>query len=106
MQLLDQAGGQVAVTIVGARADSSRRKQQIQAEIDRFRKTYPQYKKNPAVFMAQYWADTKQQILASPDVERIFLPYGSKEIRLNLGHNPAFLKQSQIRKYAQQVQDQ
>lgn len=106
MTLLDQAGGKVANTIMTARAESSRRKEQIQAEIDRFRKTYPQYVKNPAVFMAQYWADIKQQILTSPDVERIYLPAGSKEIRLYLGHNQDFLKQSQIRKYTEQAQGQ
>lgn len=106
MELLDQAGGMVAHTIVSARAESSRRTQQIRAEISRFRKAYPQYLRNPALFMAQYWADTKQQILTSRDIERIYMPAGSKEIRLNLGHNPDFLRQSQIRKYTEQTQGQ
>lgn len=103
MQLLERAGGRVAHAVESAKAEASRRNQQIQAEVNRFRKAYPQYIRNPAVFMAQYWADTKQQILASPMVERIYLPRGSKEIRLNLGHNPNFSKQLEIDRYNEQA---
>ena len=39
----------------------------------------------------------------SPELEVIYLPFASKEIRMTLDHNPQFLKAREARKYAGQV---
>ena len=103
MELLDKAGGLVASAIGSSRAESSRRVEQIKAETNRFLRWYPTYRQNPGLFRAQYWAQTRMAIFNSPEVEFIFLPPGDKEIRLNLGHNPNYLKNKEVRRYSEQV---
>ena len=40
----------------------------------------------------------------SPKLEVIYLPMGSKEIRMTLDHNPEFLKAKEREKYQKQVE--
>ncbi len=64
---------------------------------------HDKYLANPSIFIAQLWADAKADIMNSPNLEVIYLPSNSKEIRLMLDHNPQFLKKQEVDKYQQQV---
>jgi hypothetical protein len=100
---IDEAGGEVAQTIGLALAERSRVELGIRAEVNRFQALHDKYKANPEIFMAQLWSDTKRQIMDSPDLEVVYLPYASKELRLKLDHNPQFLKDRERRQYEQDV---
>ncbi len=97
--LIDAAGGTVASTIGGAMADASRRDLSVRAEVNRFRDLYGKYQANPSIFIAQQWAEVKADIMDSPELEVVYLPFAGKEIRMTLDHNPQFLKAREARKY-------
>jgi regulator of protease activity HflC (stomatin/prohibitin superfamily) len=103
LALLDTVGGKVASTIGQAMADRSRQELSVRAEVQRFRHLYGEYQANPGIFIAQLWAEAKADIMDSPELEVIYLPFASKEIRMTLDHNPQFLKAREARKYAGQV---
>lgn len=98
----ERTGGRVASAIGDARGEGSRREKQVQAEIGRFTELYPVYQQDPALFLASQWAEAKQEILSNPEVELMYLPHAGKEIRLNLGHNPGFLRDREIRARTEQ----
>jgi regulator of protease activity HflC (stomatin/prohibitin superfamily) len=103
LALVDTVGGTVASTIGQAMADRSRLELSVRAEAQRFRHLYSEYKANPSIFVAQLWAEIKADIMNSPELEVIYLPFASKEIRMTLDHNPRFLKAREARKYSEQV---
>ncbi len=103
LTMIDTAGGTVASTIGQAMAESSRTELAVRAEVRRFEDLYDKYLANPGIFIAQLWADVKADIMNSPNLEVIYLPPNSKEIRLMLDHNPQFLKKQEVDKYQQQV---
>jgi len=103
LSLIDTAGGTVASTIGQAMAESSRTELAVRAEVRRFQDLYDKYLANPSIFIAQLWAEVKADILDSPNVEVIYLPSDSKEIRLLLDRNPQFLRKQEMDKYQQQV---
>ncbi len=103
LSLIDNAGGEVSFAIGQAMAERSRQELTVRAEVNRFQSLYEKYKQNPEVFLAQLWSDTKQEIMDSPDIEVIYLPYASKELRLKLDHNPQFLKNRERRQYTDQL---
>lgn len=103
LALIDKAGGEIANTIGDAMAERSRLDLSVRAEVRRFQDLYSKYEANPSIFIMQLWADARAEILSSPELEVIYLPYGGKELRMTLDHNPQFLKAREARKYAQQV---
>lgn len=103
LSLVDAAGGMVASMIGQAMAERSRLELAVRAEVRRFQDLYDKYQANPHIFIAQLWADAKADIMDSNKLEVIYLPMGSKEIRMTLDHNPEFLKAKERDKYQQQV---
>jgi hypothetical protein len=106
LALIDSVGGKVASVIGQAMADRSRLDLSVRAEVQRFRHLYNEYKANPSIFIAQLWAEIKADIMKAPELEVVYLPFASKEIRMTLDHNPQFLKAREARKYAGQVSGQ
>jgi len=102
--LEDEAGGRVAKVLGEAQAYRTRILQKVQAEVRRFRELYPKYKENPSIFIQRLWEDVKEEVFTSPDVEVFYLPPGSKEIRLQMNRNPQYLREREMRKYREQVQ--
>jgi modulator of FtsH protease HflK len=103
LALIDTVGGKVASTIGQAMADRSRQDLSVRAEVQRFRHLYGEYQANPGIFISQIWAEAKADIMDSPELEVIYLPFAGKEIRMTLDHNPQFLKAREARKYSEQV---
>ncbi len=100
--LIDTAGGTVASTISEAQADASRRELSVRAEVNRFRDLYGKYQANPSLFINQQWSEVKADIMDSPELEVVYLPFAGKEIRMTLDHNPQFLKAREARQYGKQ----
>lgn len=101
--LLRQAGGEAARLILEARTYYTETVQSIEATAQKFRRLLPQYRRNPAILLRQLWADTKRELL-SGDVEKLYLPEGAKEIRVQLGHNPELFRQRELKRYRRQVE--
>ena len=77
--------------------------QSIQAPARQFRDLLPKYRRNPAIVLTELWYDTKTEVLAGEN-EKVLLPVGAKEIRLQMGRNPAFFRDQELRRYREQTQ--
>ena len=101
--LLTKVGGGAARLILEARTYYTETVQSIQATVSKFEKLLPEYRRNPEVALIEIWSDTKREVLGG-DVEKVYLPAGAKEIRVQMGRNPAVFRQRELEKYRQQTE--
>jgi len=101
--MLTKAGGGAARLILEARTYYTETVQSIQATASKFEKLLPEYRRNPEVALIEIWSTTKRQVL-SGNVEKVYLPAGAKEIRVQMGRNPAVFRQRELDKYRRQTE--
>jgi len=101
--LLTKVGGGAARLILEARTYYTETVQSIQATVSKFEKLLPEYRRNPEVALIEIWYDTKREVLGG-DVEKVYLPAGAKEIRMQMGRNPAVFRQRELEKYRRQTE--
>ena len=101
--LLDEAGGEASAMLLEARSYYTETVQSIQATARQFRDLLPKYRRNPAIVLTELWYDTKTAVLTGEN-EKVLLPVGAKEIRLQMGRNPAFFRDRELRRYREQTQ--
>jgi len=101
--LLDEAGGEAAGMLLEARSYYTETVQSIQATARQFRDLLPKYRRNPAIVVTELWYDTKQAVLGGEN-EKMFLPVGAKELRVQVGRNPAFFREQELRRYREQME--
>ena len=100
--LLNEAGGEAASRILDARSYYSETVQSIQSTAKKFEELLPEYRRNPAIVLMQLWADTKRQVLGG-DVEKMYVPDGAKEIRIQVGRNPEAFRRRERERYQTEV---
>lgn len=69
------------------------RKQQVDGEIARFKRSHAAYQKSPRIVLNQLWETVRQEILASKDVESFYLPDNpDKALYLEINRDPEIQK--------------
>jgi len=85
--LANRASGEAARLINEARSYRENQVQEVQAEVQRFARLLPEYRKNPKFLVEQLWLDTQREILGNKRLEKIRLPVGTDEIRILVNPN-------------------
>jgi membrane protease subunit HflK len=85
--LANRASGEAARLINEARSYRENLVQEVEAEVQRFARLLPEYRKNPTFLIEQLWLDTQKDILGNKRLEKIRIPGGTDEIRILVNRN-------------------
>ncbi|MDP7163163.1 MAG: SPFH domain-containing protein [Phycisphaerae bacterium] len=83
-----QTKGRAARIIAEAGGESTRFIESVKGRATRFSELLPKYRQNPEFMLSALWAETLEEILASPTVEVILLAEGDRKINLLTKQNP------------------
>jgi membrane protease subunit HflK len=79
--------GEASSRILAARAYRSELSSQVQNEVARFVSWYEQYQQSPELVRQRLWQQMRQEVLASKDIETLYLPPGQLYLELNRDPN-------------------
>jgi len=80
--------GRAARIIAEAGSESTRFIESVKGRATRFSELRPKYRQNPEFMLSALWAETLEEILASPTVEVILVAAGGRKINLLTKQNP------------------
>jgi regulator of protease activity HflC (stomatin/prohibitin superfamily) len=76
--LSEQVSGEAAKVLSEARAYSTAIRQRAKSRADLFNQLIGTYEKNPDLVLARLWADTHQEVMTNPKVQKFYLAPGQK----------------------------
>ncbi len=77
---------------------------QMQGDVEEYRTLLPEYRRNPAMLIGRLWEETREEILNSSGVTKIFRPPGV-EIRIRIPFDPRQAKTTERERLAEQEFD-
>lgn len=86
--LTTEAEGAAGEVIKNASAYHSIVVGQIQSDVEQYRALLPEYKRAPQLLIARLWEKTRQEILESPGVTKLYRPRGLQQFRLRIPFDP------------------
>jgi len=84
--------GEARAVIDRARSESTGFVQATRKRVTEFWELLPKFRDNPDYLLADHWADTLEEILASPTVEVVLVGAGNRKINLYTKQNPEIAK--------------
>ena len=83
-----QTGGRASEIIAEARSYRTQIEQGVRGRADRFLLLLPEYEKAPQFMLQRLWAETRDEILSSPTVEKIYLDPAQGKTVLRISQDP------------------
>lgn len=87
--LSGETGGEAKAIIEDAKAYQTWLVQAVQGRAEKFKKLLPEFRKYPEMMVQRLWAETVEEILNSPTVEKIVLNVGDQKIVIQTNQPPA-----------------
>ncbi len=100
----DQVSGNVKPPIEEAINYRTAAKESVRGEVDRFEKLLPQYENNPRIIRNRLWQDVLQNLYASDDNERFYLPSDVTELWLDVNRDPEIRRRREQQRYQAEQQ--
>jgi len=93
--LSSSTGGEAAALIADAKAYKTQVIQSAESRAQRFAELLAEYEKAPQFMLERRWADTRDQILSNPTVEKFYIPPGREKTILRISRDPEVRKEIQ-----------
>ncbi len=87
--LSGETGGEAKSIIEDAKAYRTGIVQAVQGRAEKFEKLLPEFRKYPDLMVQRLWAETVEEILSSPTVEKIIIRVGDQVINIQANQPPA-----------------
>ncbi|HOD83679.1 MAG: FtsH protease regulator HflK [Planctomycetes bacterium ADurb.Bin126] len=86
-------GGEVSTIIQRSSSQASEVVQKVNARAERFHRLLADYKADPEFMIRRLWAQTREQILANPSAEKIYLTMGHERMVVYLSRDPRIIRE-------------
>lgn len=97
--MLMDSGGEVARILNGARADNDRIRQEVANRAGNFLQLVQDFKATPTLMMERLWGDVKEEVLASPNIEKYYIsPSKEQKTILMINQDPDVIQALQRKK--------
>lgn len=106
--LSNSTGGEAAAMIADAKAYKTQIIQSTESRAKRFEELLDRYEKTPKFLLERLWADTRDEILSGPTIEKYYITSGDQKTVLQLNRDPGVVKeiQNELLKLKKAKQDQ